>query len=167
MMRPFRGREKKREKHLWVMCENIICSLNLLKLSRLFSPATSTPSSSSTPPASLRPHAACYRGPNGENKGWEVFIGSIELVFCITKEWNSIARHYPWNPATCSLFYLDVRCKEERWLECGAGRKRGGEQEIWWWAWRAGCADGSSSIIDETKQKASGRLGVQSCLLVM
>lgn len=42
----------------------------------------------------------------GENKGWEVFIDPIELVFCITKEWNSIASYYPLNPATCSLFFF-------------------------------------------------------------
>lgn len=133
MMHTFRGRES----NLWVIWENIICSLNLLRFSRLFSPATSTPSSSSTSPASHPPTQCLLLALMGGNKGWEVFIDSIELVFCITKEWNSIACYYPWNPATCGLFYLEARRKEEKWfvsLERGDGRRGQTRiQKIWGW----------------------------------
>lgn len=147
MMHTFRGRES----NLWVMWENIICSLNLLKFSRLFSPATSTPSSSSTSPASHPPTQCLLPALMGGNKGWEVFIDSIELVFCITKEWNSIACYYPWNPATCALFYLEARRKEEKWfasLERGDGRRGQGYKRF-----GGGWVDGSSSVIDDTKQQ--------------
>lgn len=70
----------------------------------------------------------------GEHKGWEVFIDPIELVFCITKEWNSIASYYPLNPATCSLvffffFSLVLLREDEKRFESVNSRKKRTERE--------------------------------------
>ncbi len=102
---------------------NIICSLTVLEFYHPLFPLVThfTIVTSPTVPLPpllqppIHPHSACYQRLMGEKKGSEVFIDSIEPVFCMTKKkWNSRAGYYP--PESCNLqsIFLELECKEKK-----------------------------------------------------
>lgn len=87
----------------------------------------------STLPASQPPTLCLLPALNGcrGKKRWEVFIDSIELVFCMTKKMEFNSRLFPLrlNPATCNLFFWNYSARRRNELTLWTWEMEGEDKE--------------------------------------